>query len=224
MISIARLFGKSPFAPLQTHMKKVTLCVEKLTSIIDVLSKMDREKIEKLSRELSALEHEADITKNDIRNHLPKNIFLPIDRSHFLEILSVQDSIADKAEEIALLLSMLPLEKFSEFKENFELLYKKNAEVFWNAKKIIEEIDELLESSFGGIEAEKVKAMVEQTAFKEHEAVKIQHTLMKDLYSKGSDLSAPSFHLWITLVEQIGNLSALSERLANQIRMVLELK
>lgn len=224
MISIARLFGKSPFAPLQTHMKKVALCVEKLTSMIDVLPKMDLDKIEKLSRELSELEHEADLTKNDIRNHLPKSIFLPIDRSHFLEILSIQDTIADKAEEIGILLSMKSLDMYSEFKAEFETLYKKNADVFWNAKKIIEEIDELLESSFGGIEAEKVKDMVEQTAYKEHEAAQMQHKLMKQLFSKGGNLNAPSFHLWLTLVEQVGSLSVLAEKLANRIRMVLELK
>lgn len=224
MISIARLFGKSPFAPLQTHMKKVTLCIEKLTAIIDSLSKMDMEKIEKLSKELSELEHEADLTKNDIRNHLPKSLFLPMDRSHFLEILSVQDRIADKAEEIGLLLSMRPLDMFPEFKGELELLYKKNADVFWNAKKIIEEIDELLESSFGGIEAEKVKDMVEHTAYKEHEAAQMQHQFMKQLFSKGASLSSPGFYLWLTLIEQIGAISALAEKLANRIRMVLELK
>lgn len=224
MISIAKLFGKSPFAPLQTHMKKVTLCIEKLTTIIDALPKIDLDKTEKLSKELSELEHEADLTKNDIRNHLPKSIFLPMDRSHFLEILSVQDSIADKAEEIGLLLSMRPLELFSEFRSDFELLYKKNAEVFWSAKKIIEEIDELLESSFGGIEAEKVKDMVEQTAYKEHEAAQIHHRLKKKLFDKGTDFSAPSFYLWVTVIEEVGALSGLSEKLANRIRMILELK
>lgn len=224
MISIAKLFGKSPFAPLQTHMKKVTLCIEKLTTLIDALPKMDLDKIEKLSKELSELEHEADVTKNDIRNHLPKSIFLPMDRSHFLEILSVQDSIADKAEEIGILLSIRPLEMFQEFKSDFELLYKKNAEVFWSSKKIIEEIDELLESSFGGIEAEKVKEMVEQTAHKEHEAAQMHHKLKKQLFAKGNDFSSPSFYLWITVIEQVGCLSSLSEKLANRIRMILDLK
>ena len=105
MLTIARLFGKSPFAPLQTHMKRVANCIEKLTDIFDILPKKDLERIEKLARDLSELEHEADLTKNDIRNHLPKNIFLPIDRSHFLDILSIQDQIADKAEELGILLS-----------------------------------------------------------------------------------------------------------------------
>ena len=55
MLKIARLFGKSPFAPLQTHMKKVASCIDKLSSIFDNLGKKEMEKIEKLSVELSSL-------------------------------------------------------------------------------------------------------------------------------------------------------------------------
>src|SRR3990167_6906190 len=153
MLNIARLFGKSPFAPLQSHMKKVASCMEKLETLLEILPKMDMEKIEKLVAELSSLEHEADVTKNDIRNHLPKSLFLPIDRSHFLEILSIQDRIADKAEDIGIFLTLRPLEPFQNLLAEIQLFYKKNMDVFWSAKRIIEEIDELLESSFGGIEA-----------------------------------------------------------------------
>ncbi len=224
MLTIARLFGKSPFAPLQTHMNKVASCIEKLTKVFDVLGKNEGEKIERLVAELSDLEHEADMTKNDIRNHLPRSIFLPIDRSHFLEILSIQDSIADKAEDVGILLTLRPLELFNSFGPELLALYQKNIEVFWDAKQIIAEIDELLESSFGGIEAEKVKAMVEQTAFKEDAADKMQRTLMKQLFTQGEELAAPSFYLWAKLIEEVGSLSHLSERLANRIRMVLELK
>ncbi|MBS0605962.1 MAG: TIGR00153 family protein [Parachlamydiales bacterium] len=224
MLNIARLFGKSPFAPLQSHMKKVAICMEKLSSVFAALPKLDMDKIEKLVQELSKLEHEADLTKNDIRNHLPKSLFLPIDRAHFLEILSIQDSIADKAEDIGILLTLRPLDKFKNFQDDIQALFKKNEEVFLDAQHIIEEIDELLESSFGGIEAEKVKAMVEQTAYKEHEADKMQRILLKQLVSQGDSLSTASFWQWMRLVEEVGALSHLSEKLANRIRMVLELK
>lgn len=224
MLNIARLFGKSPFAPLQTHMKKVAVCMEKLASVFAVLAKADKDKIEKLVSDLSKLEHEADLTKNDIRNHLPKSLFLPIDRAHFLEILSIQDSIADKAEDIGILLTLRSLEKFQNLEEEVQALFKKNEEVFLDALHIIEEIDELLESSFGGIEAEKVKAMVEQTAYKEHEADKLQRVLLKQLVSQGDKLSTASFWHWMRLIEELGSLSHLSEKLANRIRMVLELK
>lgn len=224
MLNIARLFGKSPFAPLQSHMKKVALCIERLSDIFAALSKMDMEKIEKLVADLSRMEHEADLTKNDIRNHLPKSLFLPIDRAHFLEILSVQDSIADKAEDVGILLTLRPLENFRDFHSDLIAFFKKNELVFLDAKQIIEEIDELLESSFGGIEAEKVKAMVEQTAYKEYEADKMQKQLMKQLFTHGDALSVPAFNLWMQLIEEVGAISHLSERLANRIRMILELK
>lgn len=224
MLNIARLFGKSPFAPLQSHMKKVAICMEKLSSIFNALPKQDRDKIEKLVSDLSKLEHEADLTKNDIRNHLPKSLFLPIDRGHFLEILSIQDSIADKAEDIGIVLTLRPLASFKNFEEEIQTFFNKNVEVFLDAQHIIEEIDELLESSFGGIEAEKVKAMVEQTAYKEHEADKMQQILLKQLVSEGDTLSTASFWQWMRLIEEVGALSQLSEKLANRIRMVLELK
>ena len=224
MLTIARLFGKSPFSPLQTHMKRVTNCIEKLTAIFDVLPKMDLEKIEKLSKDLSTLEHEADLTKNDIRNHLPKSLFLPIDRSHFLDILSIQDSIADKAEDIGVLLTFKTLEMYPEVKPYLDELYKKSIAVFSLARTVIEEMDELLESSFGGLGAEKVKNLVEQTALQEHEARQAYRKIMKQLLSLTPSLSAPAFYLWIRVVEDVGAIAEHSERLANRIRMILELK
>jgi predicted phosphate transport protein (TIGR00153 family) len=224
MLTIARLFGKSPFSPLQTHMKRVTDCIEKLSAIFEVLPKHDLEKIEKLSKELSELEHEADVTKNDIRNHLPKSLFLPIDRSHFLEILSIQDNIADKAEDIGILLSFKTLEMYSDLKPYLDELYKKSISVFSLAKKVIEEMDELLESSFGGLGAEKVKNLVEQTAYQEHEARQAYRKITKHLLSMTPTLSAPAFYLWMRVIEEIAAIAEHSEKLANRIRMILELK
>lgn len=223
MSIIARLFGKSPFAPLQTHMNKVARCMEKLTKIIESLGHKT-DKVGHLIEDLSQLEHEADLTKNDIRNHLPKSLFMPIDRGHFLEILAIQDSIADCAEDVGITLSLRPLENLSWLQEPLTELYAKSAEVFWDAKHIIEEVDELLESAFGGIEAEKVKSMIEETAYKEHQTQEKKRALLKLLFSEEEKLSASAFYHWLRLIEDIGALAQLSEKLANRIRMVLELK
>lgn len=224
MLTIARLFGQSPFAPLQTHINKVASCMERLTALIASLETADMATIERLSTEISELEHEADLTKNDIRNHLPKSIFLPIDRGQFLEILSVQDSIADRAEELGILLTLHPLEKFQKFAPRFTELYALVLETFHSSLKIMREIEDLLESSFGGIEAEKVKSMVEETAFKEHKATRAKHDLLKQLFASGTDLSPPAFYLWMKVLEAMSHISGASERLANRIRMILELK
>lgn len=224
MLTIARLFGKSPFAPLQTHMDKVAACVNKLSDIFLSLETTSMAEIEKQVYELSKLEHEADLTKNDIRNHLPKSLFLPIDRGQFLELLAFQDSIADKTEDVGLLLSLRSLEGFENFSEEIKIFFQKNIEVFRHAFKIIHEIDELLESSFGGMEAEKVKSMVERTASQEHEADRMQRAMMRKLFSNSVTLSTPAFYHWLKLIEEVGAISSLSEKLANRIRMTLELQ
>lgn len=224
MLTIARLFGKSPFAPLQTHMKRVSCCMEKLSHLIDTLATMNLEKVKELAQNLRSLEQEADQTKNDIRTHLPKSLFLPIDRSHLLDILSIQDSLADKAEEIGSLLSFKNLENTPSLITALSLFKQKVLDVFNLAKRIIAELDELLESSFGGLEAEKVKQLIEEMRKKKSEAYLLQQALMKEIICHEPPFSAPSFYLWTSLTKEMGAISDISRKLADRIRMILELK
>jgi len=206
-------------------MDKVASCIGELPTLFKAFLEQDGEAIQKISEKISKLEHEADLTKNDIRNHLPKSLFLPLDRSALLDILSLQDALADKAEEIASHMGLLhfPIEQVPEIRPDFLSLCQKTIEVFRQARQVIKELEDLLECSFGGIEAEKVKGMVEQIAFCEYETAVIKNRLLKTFYSKGGNLPYPAFHLGLTLIEEISNLSRLSEKLGNRIRMLLEL-
>ena len=224
MRTIAKLFGRSPFVPLQTHMEKVAACVEKVREIFDACKAEDRKTVDKLAAQISKLEHKADVVKNDIRNHLPKGIFMPVDRAHVLEILSTQDDIADKAENIAVLLTLKPLPMIEAFKDDFKAFLNKNIECFEGAKQVIQQLDELLESGFGGAEAQKVTQMVDRVALLEHEADVIQRQLLKELYAHEQELTHGSFHLWMLVFREVAQLSNLSEKLANRVRMTLELK
>ena len=222
MRTIARLFGKSPFLHFQTHMKKVSQCIKKLTKIFEALENNDD--VEKLVRELSKLEHEADLSKNDIRAHLPKSLFLPIDRHQFLELLSIQDSIADKAEEIGYLLTLHPFKTDGELYKGLHALFLKNVETFWHARQIVKELGDLLESSFGGVEAERVKGLADKASREEYEADKLKYSVMKELFAQAESLSTPSFYLYVKLIEETNAISHISEKLAGRIRMILEVK
>ena len=224
MLTILSLFGRSPFAPLQSHMESVARCVHKLLELYEALEKKDYQHLDSLAEEISELEHNADLIKIDIRNHLPKSLFLPIDRGNLLEILALQDNIADKAEDVAVLLTLKPLELLPSFKEEFKIFLQKNIETFDGAQRIIRELNDLIESSFGGIEAEKVKSMVDEVAYKEHEVDIIQRKLLKSLFKAEDQLTFTAFHQWQKLFESIATISNLSENLAYRIRMTLELK
>lgn len=227
MLTILNLFGRSPFAPLKSHMDKVAQCVQHVAELFAALQAQDEAKVAQIAQRISELEHQADLTKNDIRNHLPKSLFLAIDRQALLEILAIQDSIADRAEDIAVMVTLKRLILPGSIFENFQAFLQKNFEAFQVVRKIMNELHDLLESSFGGTEAEKVRAMVDEVGFREHEADLLQRTLLKGLIAVED--SEPSFkisdfYLWTRVFEAIADISNLSEKLANRMRMTLDLK
>lgn len=224
MLTILSLFGRSPFAPLQSHMEMVSQCVYCLIDLFDALEQRDESLLEQISEKISNLEHDADLIKNDIRNHLPKSLFLPMNRENLLEILSIQDSIADKTEDVAVVVTLRPLEILPIFKKEFKLFLQKNIETFDEAKLIVKELHELVESSFGGMEAAKVRAMVDNVAYREHEADIIQRQLLKIVFKAEDQLNYITFHQWMKLFQSIAAISNLSENLAYRIRTTLELK
>ena len=64
----------------------------------------DYEKVESIAKEISKVEYKADKIKDDIRQHLPQSIFLPVDKRDFMHLLSAQDDIADAVEDLAVLM------------------------------------------------------------------------------------------------------------------------
>ncbi len=168
------LLVKTPFDLLQLHMEKVVACLAKLTEIFTQLleggDEAHLEKINQLAIEVSEFEHEADLVKNDIRKSLTKSFLFPVDRKNFLEILTLQDDIADVAEEIANLLMIKPLIIPIEIKELLKAYIEKNMDAANDIKKIVLSFDQLLEASFGGPIAVKVKEKVDILAYKEHES------------------------------------------------------
>lgn len=224
MLTILSLFGRSPFAPLKSHMESVARCVHKLPALFEALDNVNYDTLNKIADEICEQEHLADLTKNDIRNHLPKSLFLPIDRGNLLEILTLQDSIADTAEDLAVLSTLKPLKFIPVFREEFFQFLATNIETFNGAHLIIKELHDLLESSFGGLEAERVRSMVENVSYKEHEVDLLQRRLLKKFFQAENEMSYSTFHQWQKIFEATGAISNLSENLADRVRMTLELK
>lgn len=219
---LGRLFGRSPFKPLVSHMDKVWECMERLQLLFKAFTEGNHAEVERLSEEISRLEHAADLTKNDIRNNLPKGIFLPVDRGNLLEILSLQDAIADEAEDVGVVLSYKNLDFLPELREDFNDFVAKNIDAVNIVHQIINEMDNLLESSFGGAEANKIQKMVDEVAFREHEVDVIQRRLLKKIFTMEDRISHGSFIIWLRLFNETASLSDVSEKLANRVRMTLE--
>ncbi len=224
MRTISKLFGRSPFVPLQGHMEKVAACVEQTRPILQAFRAGDAARVETLATAMSQAEHEADQIKQDIRNHLPRGMLLAVAQDRLIEVLVTQDAIADKAENLARLLELRLLPMVEGFEQPFDRFVDKNLETFAQAHQIIEQLDELVETAFGGVEAERVRDMVDRVAHLEHEADVQQHALLKVLLAHEAQLTPGELYLWLQILRQLSEISNLSERLANRVRTMLEIK
>ena len=93
--TFSKLFGPSPFIALQAHMIVVVKCAQEVHPLIEALIAGDQAQVIARKDAIFELEAEADQLKHDLRAHLPKSLFMPVDRRDLLELLLLQDMIAN---------------------------------------------------------------------------------------------------------------------------------
>ena len=83
------------------HMDTVERCTLLLEPFVDAVLARDFERAAAVQHEIAQLEDEADDQKHELRMHLPSTLFLPVDRRDLLDVLTMQDNIANRAKDIA---------------------------------------------------------------------------------------------------------------------------
>ncbi|UCF30541.1 MAG: TIGR00153 family protein [bacterium] len=219
--TIFDLFAKSPFGPLQDHMRKVMECVRLVPELFQALEKEDEEKFEYLVEQIKKAEHEADVIKNHIRGDLPKTIFTPVDRTDLLDILRFQDRISDVAEDVGVLLSMRHLPFPEKIRKQFWDFMEQVMATVEQFSRISEELDELMEASFGGAEAGKVTEMIDNLGQEEHKADVKQYQLVKNILTLEDEIGSVNVILWMKVLEAVGNIANGAEKTGNRIRMFI---
>lgn len=159
MSSLFNMFGHSPIRPIEQHMRKVHHCAKQLLPFFEAVLLQDWQTAAGIQEKIASLEKEADLLKRDLRLHLPMGLFLPVARTDLLELLSAQDRIANKAEDIAGLIVGRQMVIPEALAPLFMPFLKCSLEASEQACKAINELDELLESGFRGNEVKIVEEM-----------------------------------------------------------------
>jgi hypothetical protein len=185
-----RLFGKSPFKPLHEHTLLVRKCVKELRGLVENFSEDgDKKKLNETVELISKLENDADTIKRNIREHLPKTFFMPVERSDILLFLREQDKIADSAQDLGRVLEVRPQTKLPRKlkKETLELT-DKVIETVEALRIAVKELDNLLSSSFSKHETKKILKLIARIDKKEWDADQVNIKLMKKLFEMEKEL------------------------------------
>tara|TARA_B110000881_G_scaffold20442_1_gene14904 strand:+ start:88 stop:738 length:651 start_codon:yes stop_codon:yes gene_type:complete len=214
------MFAKSPFKPLVSHIDKVNECVNQIKPLFDAFLSSDYEKVESIAKQISKVEYKADKIKDDIRQHLPQSIFLPVDKRDFMHLLSAQDDIADAVEDLAVLMRIKNINIPDALSQPLMELVDYVVTLANDACGMIRELDDLLEASFGGAEAEKVEKMASDLGVAEYEADKMQFLLAQKLFSL-RDISAADLFLLNELIKKLGGVADQSEKIGKTLRVFI---
>ena len=217
----ANLFGKSPFKALQVHMRVVLECASEIPPLFDALAAGDQEAVVTVKNRIFEREAEADKIKNDLRGALPKSLFMPVDRRDLLDVLQMQDSIADTAQDIAGLLVERRMEIPDFMKEPMLALARRSVDACEQSAKIIEELDELVAMGFRGREATQVEEMVEQLNLIEDDTDELGIELARHLFEHEDEIKPVSVMMWYQLIEWVGDLADYAEKVGDRLRLLI---
>jgi len=217
----ANLFGQSPFKALQRHMRVVLDCMREVPPLFEAVAAGDQERVRTLKDKIFELENDADTIKNELRSNLPKSLFMPVDRRDLLEVLQMQDSIADTAQDVAGLLVERPMGLPEFLKEPLMTLAERCVDACEHSGKIIEELDELLATGFRGREATRVEEMVEELNRIEEETDQLGLELTRRLFQHEDELKPVSVMMWYQLIQWVGDLADYAEKVGDRLRLLI---
>lgn len=219
--TFSKLFGRSPFGPMQDHMSKSFNCAEQLIPFFQAVLAEDWEQAEALQQRIAVLENEADDMKTGIRTNMPDSLFMPVPRSDLLELLTVQDKIANKTKDIAGIMLGRRMTIPAVLADDMLTYVEKAVSASDHARRALMEIDELIETGFGRHESELVKKMISKIDICEHEAGKLQISLRAKLFTLEAELPPVDVMFMYKIIDWIGDVSDRAERVGSRLQILL---
>ena len=218
---ISALFGPSPIRPIQKHMAKAQNCIVLLGDFLEATYSKEWQKAEEIQETICKTENEADTLKREIRTHLPRSLWLPVARNDLLEMLQIQDRLANRARDIAGLMLGRKIEIPIELVEGVRDYYHKNLNTSVQALKAINELDELLETGFRGIEATLVEGLVVELDELEHQSDVSQIKLRAMLFQMEDSLPPVHVIFLYKIIDRLGELADISQKIGSRLLLLI---
>lgn len=221
MSRIFNMFGPSPIRPIEKHMQKAYQCAKELHPFFQAVLKNDWKQAIKIRDTINLLEKDADLIKRELRLNLPTGLFLPVSRTDLLELLSAQDRIANKAQDIAGLMVGRKMEIPKDICPLFIPFLEQCLDAAKQACKATNELDELLESGFRGSEVKIVEDMIVTLDRIEHESDNMLYEIRQKIFELEHALPPLDVIFLYKLVQWIGDLADYAQIVGGRLQILI---
>jgi predicted phosphate transport protein (TIGR00153 family) len=218
---LANIFGASPVMPLEKHIEIAHRCAKQLRPFFAAAIGGDWDKAVEVRARIEALEQEADDLKKEIRLNLPKSLFMPVPREDLLELLLVQDKIANRTRDVSGIVLGRRMEIPEPIAEQFIDFVDRNIDATKQARKSVRELDELFTAGFRGAEVSLVEGLIEELDRIETDTDAKQAELRAALFEIEDTLKPVDAVFMYQVIELTGEIADMAERVGRRLELLL---
>ena len=218
---LANIFGTSPVQPLEKHIDIAYRCAKELRAFCNAAVSGDWDTAMRVRNKIEALEHKADNLKKEIRLRLPKSLFMPVPREDLLELLLVQDKIANRTRDVSGIILGRRMQIPAAIAEDFLEFVDRNIDAAKQARKSVRELDELFTAGFRGAEVDLVTKLIEELDQIETDTDKKQAELRSALFKIEQSLNPIDAVFMYQVIELTGEIADMAERVGRRLELLL---
>lgn len=219
--SIAGLFGRSPITPLQSHYETVQACTAALVPFFEAVIAEDWQRARECQQRIQELENQADTLKREFRRNLPNSLFLPMPRSDLLDMVGMQDRVANKAKDIAGLMLGREMKIPTAIAEDMLALVRRAVDASAQTLTAINELDELVETGFGGQVVKLIERMLAELDLIEGDTDEQQIRIRATLFTLEKDWPPVDMIFLYQIVDWVGDLADRAQKVGGFLQILV---
>ena len=218
---LGRLFGQSPIGPIQEHMQVAEEAASFLPQLVQASIDDDWQRAKEINRLINKAEADADKMKRDIRKNLPRSLFLPVPRGDLLELVTVQDKVANVAEDIGVLIIGRQMQFPDKLQQPLLDFLDACLLAVNQCLAAIQELDELLEVGFTGREVKRVEKMLKELDRTEAKCDKTAMKVRRILFKLEADHPPIDVMFLYRVLALISKLADVAESVGDRLQIII---
>ncbi len=218
---LGKLFGKSPIMPIQQHMQLAQESVQLLCELLAASADQDWPRVAEIETLIDSTALEARKMRREIRQQLPRGLLLAMPRPDLLELLDIQERIADRVREVARPVALRGMTFPAAMQSILDRLCSLLAATAGEALGAIRELDELIEQGFGKNEHRMMDKMLASLDRQVQRCDAQQQRLFRQICKSEESLPVLDAVFYYQIAAALGQLSEACGEVGEQLDLLL---
>lgn len=177
--------------------------------------------VEKRYMEISELEEQGDRLKRAIRMNLPRSLFLPFSRNNLLDVLQVQDRIANRAKDIAGLILGRKMKFPVAMHDMLKNYVHASTDAVRLAREAMDELNDLISTGFSGQEIDFVEKILERLHKAESKSDDCQVKIRQVVYQHESEMNPVDVMFIYDIIRLTGKIADDAQTVGNRMMYLI---